>query len=192
MPARTSSQNARATPFGSVVRLSCMPAAFPRRRVLTHDYVEVVLVRASAGTRLRSASLGTPDDMELGASAGAFRRVVVLGGAGFVGSHLCDRLLRDGSAVVCVDDHSTGDARNVGHLADDDRFETVDADITSELRVAGDVDAVFHLASPASPVHYLRAPIATLRAGSIGTFHAVELAAAKRARLVFASTSEVY
>jgi dTDP-glucose 4,6-dehydratase len=65
--------------------------------------------------------------MELGGGRRAFRRVVVLGGAGFVGSHLCDRLLRDGSAVVSIDDHSTGDPRNVGHLADEDRFETVDA-----------------------------------------------------------------
>ena len=119
-------------------------------------------------------------------------RVVVTGGAGFLGSHLCEALLGRGDAVVCVDDYSTGDEANVAHLAGRAGFELVVADVSAGLPVDGRVDAVAHLASPASPPAYLARPLATLAVGSEGTRHALELAAAHGARFVLASTSEVY
>jgi dTDP-glucose 4,6-dehydratase len=120
------------------------------------------------------------------------RRVVVTGGAGFLGSHLCERMLERGDAVVAVDDLSGGRTANVSHLADHPAFTLVVQDVTLGLTTPGRVDAVLHLASPASPPDYLLRPIATLRAGSLGTWAAVELAIAKGARLLLASTSEVY
>jgi dTDP-glucose 4,6-dehydratase len=119
-------------------------------------------------------------------------RVVVTGAAGFLGSHICDRLLADGHAVVGVDNFLTGDRRNVAHLASEPRFELVEHDASAGLPVGGAVDAVMHFASPASPVDYYAHPIATLDVGSIGTRHALELAAARGARFLLASTSEVY
>jgi dTDP-glucose 4,6-dehydratase len=120
------------------------------------------------------------------------RRVVVTGGAGFVGSWLCEELLRRGSAVVCVDNYLTGSRENVEHLAETPGFELMVADVSDELEIAGPVDMVLHLASPASPVHYQRHPIATLRVGSLGTMNALELARCNDARFVLASTSEIY
>jgi dTDP-glucose 4,6-dehydratase len=117
-------------------------------------------------------------------------RAVVTGGAGFLGSHVCERLLRDGWAVLALDDLSTGAAANVAHLAGD--FALARCDVTERVRVDGPVDAVLHLASPASPVDYLRMPIATLRVGSLGTLHALDLAQEKGARFLLASTSETY
>jgi dTDP-glucose 4,6-dehydratase len=117
---------------------------------------------------------------------------LVTGGAGFVGSWLCDRLIADGAEVVCVDSLVTGSTHNIQHLEDHERFSWRHADICEPLRIDGPVDVVFHLASIASPVHYLRLPLETLRVGSAGTTAMLELAAQKDARLVLASTSEVY
>ncbi len=127
-------------------------------------------------------------------TAGAGRqiaRAVVTGGAGFLGSHLCERLFRAGAAVVCLDSFLTGDADNVAHLLGP-RFSLLHADVIEPLNVAGPIDAVFHLASPASPTAYRRHPIDTLRAGAEGTRNALELAARTGAVFVLASTSEVY
>lgn len=121
-----------------------------------------------------------------------FRRAVVTGGAGFVGSHFCDLLTRHGIAVVCVDNFATGARGNITHLLGTDNFELLDRDVTEPLSIPGDVDLVVHLASPASPQHYLRMPVETLRAGSVGTLNTLDLARRKGARFVFASTSEVY
>jgi dTDP-glucose 4,6-dehydratase len=120
------------------------------------------------------------------------RRAVVTGGAGFVGSWMCERLLDLGMEVVCVDNFLTGTPANIQELESRPGFEFIDTDVTAGLDVDGPVDWVLHLASPASPVHYLRMPIETMKVGSIGTMNALELAASKHARFVMASTSEVY
>jgi dTDP-glucose 4,6-dehydratase len=120
------------------------------------------------------------------------RRAVVTGGAGFLGSHLCERLLHDGLDVVAFDNFLTGSPENVAHLLGHDRFQLVEYDVTRYLHVAGDVDYVLHFASPASPVDYLDLPIETMKVGSIGTLNALGLAKAKGARLLLASTSETY
>jgi dTDP-glucose 4,6-dehydratase len=120
------------------------------------------------------------------------RRVVVTGGAGFVGSWMCERLLGLGVQVVCVDNFLTGTPANVRPFAGHRDFELVDCDVSTGLDVAGDVDWVLHLASPASPVHYRQLPIETMRVGSLGTMNALDLALEKHARFVMASTSEVY
>ena len=119
-------------------------------------------------------------------------RAVVTGGAGFLGSHLCDALIARGYEVVCLDNFLTGDPANVAHLMEQPGFRLVRADVTDYVHVAGPVDLVLHFASPASPIDYLRVPIETLKVGSIGTLHALGLAREKSARFVLASTSEVY
>jgi dTDP-glucose 4,6-dehydratase len=119
-------------------------------------------------------------------------RVVVTGGAGFVGSWVCERLLAQGAEVIAVDSLVTGDRRNVEHLVEDPRFTLLVCDVSSGVDVDGPVDLVLHLASPASPVHYLQLPIETLQVGSVGTMNALDLAARTRARFLLASTSEVY
>ena len=119
-------------------------------------------------------------------------RAVVTGGAGFLGSHLCDALLAADYEVICLDNFLTGNPSNVAHLLDDDRFRLVRCDVVEFIHVSGPVDVVLHFASPASPVDYLQLPIDTLNVGSIGTGHALGLARDKGARLVLASTSEVY
>ncbi|MGQ0716668.1 MAG: UDP-glucuronic acid decarboxylase family protein [Pseudonocardiales bacterium] len=119
-------------------------------------------------------------------------RAVVTGGAGFLGSHLCERLLLEGYSVLCLDDLSTGCAANVAHLPEVGPFRLIRADVTDFVHVVGDVDAVLHFASPASPIDYLRMPIETLKVGSIGTLHTLGLAREKEARYLLASTSEAY
>jgi dTDP-glucose 4,6-dehydratase len=119
-------------------------------------------------------------------------RIVVLGGSGFLGSHLCDQLLARGDDVVCVDDFSTGRRANVAQLLGDPGFTLVEADISTGLPVDGEVSGVFNLASPASPPDYLALPLQTLAVGSEGTRHGLELARQHDARFLMASTSEVY
>lgn len=119
-------------------------------------------------------------------------RCVVTGGAGFLGSHLCDRLLARGDEVVCLDNLITGSEANIAGCLSSSRFRFVRQDVTEFLAIDGPVDAVFHLASPASPVDYLKYPIQTLKVGSLGTHKALGLARAKGARFLLASTSEVY
>jgi dTDP-glucose 4,6-dehydratase len=120
------------------------------------------------------------------------RRAVVTGGAGFLGSHLCEGLLARGFEVLCLDNFLTGTPANVAHLLENPGFQLVRADVTQYLYVDGSVGYVLHFASPASPVDYLRMPIETLKVGSIGTLHALGLARDKNARFLLASTSEVY
>jgi dTDP-glucose 4,6-dehydratase len=119
-------------------------------------------------------------------------RVVVTGAAGFLGGWLCRRLLADGCEVVAVDNLLTGSRAVVEELAGHPRCAFVEADVTRELTVTGPVDLVMHLASPASPVHYAALPVETMRVGSLGTMHALDLAESHGARFVLASTSEVY
>jgi dTDP-glucose 4,6-dehydratase len=119
-------------------------------------------------------------------------RAVVTGGSGFLGSHLCDLLRAHGWDVVAVDNFLTGNRDNVAHLADDAGFRLVEHDVIAGIPVDGPVDAVLHLASPASPPEYLAHPIATLEVGAIGTRHALDLARANGARFLLASTSEIY
>jgi dTDP-glucose 4,6-dehydratase len=120
------------------------------------------------------------------------RRAVVTGGAGFLGSHLCEHLLDRGVAVVCLDNFLTGSPANVVHLMEHPAFRLVRCDVTDYVHVPGPVDLVLHFASPASPLDYLRMPIETLKVGSLGTLHTLGLAQEKGARYVLASTSEVY
>jgi dTDP-glucose 4,6-dehydratase len=120
------------------------------------------------------------------------RRVVVTGGAGFLGSWVCERLVERGDTVVCVDNFVTGRRSNVEHLLERPGFVVVDADVSVRLDVDGDVDWVLHLASPASPPDYLLRPVETMKVGSLGTMHALDLAVRNRSRFVLASTSEVY
>ena len=117
---------------------------------------------------------------------------LVTGGAGFLGSHLCDELLARGNRVVCVDNFETGSLANIAHIRDPEQFVHVGADIIEPYFVEEPVDFVYHLASPASPIDYLRLPLHTLKVGSYGTHHTLGLAKAKRARFLLASTSEVY
>jgi dTDP-glucose 4,6-dehydratase len=117
---------------------------------------------------------------------------VITGGAGFLGSHLCDELLARGNRVICVDNFETGSLANIEHIRDPDRFLHVGVDIIEPYFIEEPVDFVYHLASPASPIDYLRLPLHTLKVGSYGTHHTLGLAKAKRARFLIASTSEVY
>jgi dTDP-glucose 4,6-dehydratase len=119
-------------------------------------------------------------------------RILITGGAGFLGSHLCDRFINEGDHVVCMDNFITGSPANVDHLIGNPRFELVQYDVTNFVYVHGDLDAILHFASPASPIDYLRFPIQTLKVGSLGTHKALGLAKAKGARFLLASTSEVY
>jgi dTDP-glucose 4,6-dehydratase len=119
-------------------------------------------------------------------------RAVVTGGAGFLGSHLCEKLLDEGIEVVCIDNLLTGNVANIEHLFGRDGFVFVKYDVTNFLSVDGDVQLVLHFASPASPIDYLELPIQTLKVGSLGTHKALGLAKAKGARFLLASTSETY
>ncbi len=119
-------------------------------------------------------------------------RVLITGGAGFLGSHLCDRFLAEGHQVIAMDNLITGTTRNIEHLAGRDDFLFIKHDVTNYIYVEGPLDAVLHFASPASPIDYLELPIQTLKVGALGTHKALGLALAKRARFLLASTSEVY
>lgn len=117
---------------------------------------------------------------------------VVTGGAGFLGSHLCDRLLKEGLKVVCVDNLITGSIENIAHLSGNENFSFVKHDITNYIFLPGRIDYILHFASPASPIDYLKLPIQTLKVGSLGTHKTLGLAKEKKARFLLASTSEVY
>ena len=121
-------------------------------------------------------------------------RTLITGGAGFLGSHLCDRLIEEGHSVICMDNLITGSTENIEHLFDlgQDQFRFVEYDVTDYLHVNGELDYVLHFASPAAPDDYLQYPIQTLKVGALGTHKALGLAKAKDARLLLASTSEVY
>jgi dTDP-glucose 4,6-dehydratase len=119
-------------------------------------------------------------------------RILVTGGAGFIGSHLCERFLGEGHEVICVDNLLTGDRDNIAPLFESSNFTFLEQDVTNYLYVKGSLDAVMHFASPASPVDYLELPIQTLKVGSLGTHKALGLAKEKGARILVASTSEVY
>jgi len=119
------------------------------------------------------------------------KTAVVTGGAGFLGSHLCDHLIARGDRVICIDNLETGSLQNIEHL-NDDAFTFVNHDVTAHIAIDEPVDFVFHLASPASPIDYARLPLQTLKVGSYGTHNALGLAKFKRARYLLASTSEVY
>ena len=120
------------------------------------------------------------------------QKVVVTGGAGFLGSHLCDKLLYEGFEVVCIDNLITGNTDNIAHLSGNEYFSFVKHDVTNYIFLPGKVDFILHFASPASPVDYLQLPIQTLKVGSLGTHKALGLAKEKNARFLLASTSEVY
>src|SRR5215469_6702209 len=119
-------------------------------------------------------------------------RAVVTGGAGFLGSHLCDRFLAEGWDVLALDNLITGTEANLSHLKKNPKFHFEKADVSDPLKVDGEVGYVLHFASPASPPDYLKNPIATLKVGSVGTQNALELALAKKAKFFMASTSECY
>jgi dTDP-glucose 4,6-dehydratase len=117
---------------------------------------------------------------------------IVTGGAGFLGSHLCERLLKENHYVICIDNLLTGSLNNINHLFLNNDFTFIKADVTNFIHVPGDVDNVLHFASPASPIDYLKYPIQTLKVGALGTHKALGLAKDKKARFLLASTSEVY
>ena len=119
-------------------------------------------------------------------------RILVTGGAGFLGSHLCDRFLAEGHQVIAMDNLITGNTANIEHLAGRDNFHFIKHDVTNFIYIEGELDAVLHFASPASPIDYLELPIPTLKVGALGTHKALGLAKAKNARFLLASTSEVY
>ena len=120
------------------------------------------------------------------------KRILITGGAGFLGSHLCERFLEEGYEVICMDNLITGDIHNVEHLFRNKHFHFEQRDVTEHLHVVGKLDAILHFASPASPIDYLELPIQTLKVGSLGTHKVLGLARAKGARFLLASTSECY
>ncbi len=122
----------------------------------------------------------------------AKERVLITGGAGFLGSHLCDRFLKEGFHVIAMDNLITGDLKNIEHLFKSEDFEFYNHDVSSFVHVPGELKYILHFASPASPIDYLKIPIQTLKVGSLGTHHLLGLARAKKARILVASTSEVY
>lgn len=119
-------------------------------------------------------------------------KILLTGGAGFIGSHLCDFLLEKGHYVICADNLLTGDIKNIKHNLQNKRFEFIKHDVTKPLKISGRIDYVLHFASPASPVDYMNYPLETLDVGSLGTKNLLELAKKKKAKFLLASTSEVY
>ncbi|MBI3010208.1 MAG: NAD-dependent epimerase/dehydratase family protein, partial [Candidatus Omnitrophica bacterium] len=119
-------------------------------------------------------------------------RLLITGGAGFIGSHLCDRFIASGDTVLCADNLLTGSKSNIAHLKESPAFQFLEQDITHPFSVEGPLDYVLHFASPASPIDYMKHPIETLTVGSLGTLHVLQLALAKKAKYLLASTSEVY
>ena len=120
------------------------------------------------------------------------KTAVVTGGAGFLGSHLCDKLLKNNISVICIDNLLTGNIENIEHLFGNEKFQFIKHDVTNFIHVPGDVNFVLHFASPASPIDYLNLPIQTLKVGSLGTHKVLGLAKEKKATFLLASTSEVY
>ena len=116
----------------------------------------------------------------------------ITGGAGFLGSHLCEYLLERGYYVICIDSLLTGDMRNINHLRNNHQFEFIKHDITNYIEISGNIDEIYHFASPASPIDYLELPIQTLKVGALGTHNVLGLAKAKNAKMILASTSETY
>src|SRR5579862_1850498 len=139
------------------------------------------MTSTSSAATLRSSSLRSTSPVS-----------VVTGGAGFLGSHLSDRLLAEGHRVIAIDNLITGNTDNIAHLAGNKNFQFINHNVTEYIYLAGSVDNVFHFASPASPIDYLQLPIQTLKVGSLGTHNALGLAKAKGARFLLASTSECY
>lgn len=120
------------------------------------------------------------------------KRILITGAAGFLGSHLCDRFIKEGYQVIGMDNLITGDLKNIEHLLKMESFEFYHHDITKYVHVAGELDYILHFASPASPIDYLKIPIQTLKVGSVGVLHLLGLAKEKKARILIASTSEIY
>ncbi|MFL1010602.1 UDP-glucuronic acid decarboxylase family protein [Flavisericum labens] len=119
-------------------------------------------------------------------------KILITGGAGFLGSHLCDRFIKEGFNVIAMDNFITGDKKNLAHLENHPNFEFVEHDVTEFVKIDGKLDYILHFASPASPIDYLKIPIQTLKVGSLGTHNLLGLAKEKSARILIASTSEVY
>ncbi len=120
------------------------------------------------------------------------KNVLITGAAGFLGSHLCDRFVKEGYHVIAMDNLITGDLKNIEHLSDNENFKFVNHDVSEHITIEGELDYILHFASPASPIDYLKIPIQTLKVGSLGTHNLLGLAKAKGARMLIASTSEVY
>ena len=120
------------------------------------------------------------------------KRVLITGGAGFLGSHLCDRFIKEGYEVIAMDNLITGDLNNIAHLMPLEQFQFYHHDVSKFIHIPGELDYILHFASPASPIDYLKIPIPTLKVGSLGTHNCLGLALAKNARMLIASTSEVY